>query len=64
MDRRSVLKITGMAIIGMPALRSLSVAANKKDHMMAFDRKDIESLAAAYTSAWNTVPRRAWLHIS
>ena len=54
MDRRSVLKITGMAVIGISALRSLSVAANKKGHMMSFDRKDIESLAAAYTSAWNT----------
>ncbi len=54
MDRRNMLKVTGMAVIGMPALRSLSVAANKKDHTMSFERKSIEGLAAAYTSAWNT----------
>ncbi len=54
MDRRSVLKITSMAMIGIPALRSLAVAANKKDHTMSLDRKCIESLAAEYTAAWNT----------
>ncbi len=54
MDRRGVLKIAGMTIIGTSALRSLAVAAHRKDHTMSFDRKDIEILAAAYTSAWNT----------
>ncbi|MDP8984804.1 MAG: nuclear transport factor 2 family protein [Pseudomonadota bacterium] len=49
-----MLKITGMAMIGIPALRSLSVAANKKDHTMSLARKSIERLAAAYTAAWNT----------
>lgn len=54
MNRRRVLKITGMAMIGIPALRSLSVAANKKVHTMSLDRKSIESLATEYTAAWNT----------
>jgi uncharacterized protein (TIGR02246 family) len=54
MDRRGVLKLTGMAFIGASAQRPLTAAANKKDQAMSFDRKGIESLAAAYTSAWNT----------
>ncbi len=54
MDRRGVLKIAGTTIIGAMAVRSLAVAATKKDHPMSFDRKTIENLAAAYTSAWNT----------
>ena len=51
MNRRNTLKVTGMAMIGMPALRLLSAAANNKDHTMSFERKSIESLAAAYSSA-------------
>jgi hypothetical protein len=47
MNRRNMLKVTGMAMIGRPALRSLSAAANQKDHAMSFERKSIESLAAA-----------------
>jgi len=54
MNLRNMLKVTGMAMIGTPALRSLSTAANKKDHTISFERKSIESLAAAYTTAWNT----------
>jgi hypothetical protein len=54
LDRSSVIKSTGMAMIGIPALRSLSLAANMKDHTRSLDRKSIESLAAEYTTAWNT----------
>ena len=54
MHRRRVLKITSMAMIGIPALRSLSVAATKKDQIMLLDRKSIENLTAGYTAAWNT----------
>jgi hypothetical protein len=50
MDRRSMLSITSMAMIGIGALRSLSVAANKKDHTMSLDRKSMESLAFGYTA--------------
>jgi hypothetical protein len=54
MDRRGALKLTGMALIGAAGLPSFADAAQKEDHAMSFDRKDIERLAEAYTSAWNT----------
>jgi uncharacterized protein (TIGR02246 family) len=53
MDRRGALKLTGTALIGAAGLRSFADAAQKEDHAMSFDRKAIESLAEAYTSAWN-----------
>ena len=54
MDRRGALKLTGMGLIGAAGLRSVAEAAQKEDHAMSLDRKGIESLAAAYTSAWNS----------
>jgi uncharacterized protein (TIGR02246 family) len=54
MDRRDVLKFTGVAIIAAAAQRSFAEAVHKENHAMSFDRKAIERLAEAYTSAWNT----------
>ena len=54
MDRRGLLEITGLAILGATASRPLSAAADRKDHTMSLDRKNIESVAAAYTTAWNS----------
>ena len=54
MHRRHVLKIASMATIGIPAWRSLSVAATQKDQIMLLDRKSVENLTAGYTVAWNS----------
>ena len=65
MDRRDVLKLTGMALIGAACLGSFAAAAHKEGHAMSFDRKAIESLAAAYTSAWNSgSPQRVAGHFA
>jgi uncharacterized protein (TIGR02246 family) len=54
MDRRRALKVIGMAVIETAGPRAFADAAHKENHAMSFDRKAIESLAEAYTSAWNT----------
>ena len=65
MDRRDALKLTGMALIGAAGIRPFAAAAHQKDHAMSFDRKAIESLAAAYTAAWNSgSPQRVAGHFA
>jgi uncharacterized protein (TIGR02246 family) len=54
MNRRGVLKLTSMAIVGASSARAFGDATHKEGYAMTFDRKAVESLAESYTSAWNT----------
>jgi hypothetical protein len=50
MDRRCVLKLAGMALIGAAGLPLPSAATNKDHNAMSFSPKDIANLADAYTA--------------
>ena len=55
-----------MAMIEIPTLRALSVAANKKDHTMSFERMSIETSGGVCQmdkrlAQLSAVPARDWV---